>query len=107
MGTGRGGGEDVAGLGLRLSARRADRPRHDRAAVARRVGTGRLRTPPHNSDLITDPRSQILLADLDQVRAVRPQHLRGITAAATTVAIAVTVAIKGRAAIAITGRDAI
>jgi diguanylate cyclase (GGDEF)-like protein len=42
VGAGRGGGEDVAGLGLRLSARRADRPRFNRAAVARRLGKGRL-----------------------------------------------------------------
>ena len=34
MGAGRSGGEDAAGVGLRLSARRACRPRLDRAAVA-------------------------------------------------------------------------
>ena len=42
VGAGRGSGQNLAGLGLRLSARRADRPRHDRAAVARQRRKGRL-----------------------------------------------------------------
>ena len=54
MGAGRGGGADLAGLGLRLSAGRADRPRHDRAAVAHSVGKGRLGRRLTTSDLVTD-----------------------------------------------------